>query len=74
MKYEPMSMAVVHDLSRHPRSMFVMVEHWGDWYVVCHRDTRVMYVVGRNSGTFTMLSNADGTPMLWERSLPLYLY
>lgn len=50
-------------------SMFILVEVTGGWEVVYHRDTKVMYVVsnGRyNQGTFTLLVNADGTPMLWE--------
>jgi hypothetical protein len=52
-------------------SMFVVVENaysYG-WKVVYHRDTKVMYTVsngGYNSGNFTLLVNADGTPMLWE--------
>lgn len=50
-------------------SMFVRVEYSTDWQVVYHRETRVMYAVSngyRNSGNFTLLVNADGTPMLWE--------
>lgn len=37
--------------------------------VVYCRDTRVMYVVShgsKNNGNFTLLVNADGTPMLYE--------
>ena len=33
--------------------------------VVYHRDTKVMYTVSHN-GTFTLLVNPDGTPMLYE--------
>lgn len=50
-------------------SMFVTVERAGSWLVVYHRDTKVMYTVSfapYNCGTFTLLVNADGTPMLWE--------
>lgn len=51
-------------------SMFVIVEDVGDnWRVVYHKDTRVMYVVsagGYNRGTFTVMVNPDGTPMIWE--------
>ena len=50
-------------------SMFVEVEESFNWWIVYHRDTKVMYAVSRgsyNCGTFTMLVNADGTPMLWE--------
>lgn len=53
------------------QSMFVLVE--GDatslWWVVYNKDTKVMYTISRgsyNSGNFTLLVNADGTPMLWE--------
>lgn len=42
-----------------------------DYYceIVYHKDTKVMYVVsmaGNNAGTYTVLVNADGTPMIWE--------
>ena len=48
---------------------FVLVD--ADYYcwVVYHKDTKVMYAVSRaanNCGTFTLLVNADGTPMIWE--------
>ena len=38
--------------------------------VVYQKDTKVMYVVSRgtyNQGTFTMLVNPDGSPMLYEK-------
>lgn len=50
-------------------SMFVLVEETGSWRVVYHKETKVMYAVsasGYNYGTFTLLVNADGSPMLWE--------
>lgn len=50
-------------------SMFVLVEETGSWRVVYHRETKVMYAVSANSynfGNFTLLVNADGSPMLWE--------
>ncbi|MBE6924800.1 MAG: hypothetical protein E7466_06155 [Ruminococcaceae bacterium] len=50
-------------------SMFVEVESAMNWYVVYHRDTKVMYAVSDgsyNHGTFTMLVDADGKPLLWE--------
>ena len=50
-------------------SMFIQVESTNTWRVVYHRNTKVMYVVSDGSynyGTFTLLVNADGTPMLWE--------
>ena len=50
-------------------SMFIQVERTYEWRVVYHRDTKVMYAVSDsdcNHGTFTLLVDADGTPMLWE--------
>ena len=50
-------------------SMFVEVEEAYSWWVVYHRETKVMYAISRggyNCGTFTVMLNADGTPMLWE--------
>jgi hypothetical protein len=49
--------------------MFVTVEEGYCWYVVYHKETKVMYVVsdgGYNRGNFSLLVNPDGTPMLWE--------
>lgn len=51
------------------KSMFIVIETTGIWGVVYHRDTKVMYAVSYdmyNSGTFTLLVNADGSPMIWE--------
>jgi hypothetical protein len=50
-------------------SMFVTVETTTFWDVVYHKDTKVMYVVSTDSynhGTFMLLVNADGTPMIYE--------
>jgi hypothetical protein len=50
-------------------SEFVLVEHTSTWKVVYHKKTKVMYAVSDgtyNRGTFTLLVNADGTPMIWE--------
>ena len=49
-------------------SMFVEVEDSGYWWVVYHKDTKVMYTIshGNSCGTFTLLVNPDGTPMIWE--------
>lgn len=50
-------------------SMFVMVEDNYNWDVVYHKDTKVMYVISRgsyNQGTFTVMLDADGKPLLWE--------
>ena len=50
-------------------SMFVEVEQAMNWKVVYHKETKVMYVVSDGSysrGAFTLLVNADGTPMLYK--------
>ena len=50
-------------------SEFTIVESTSMWKVVYHKKTKVMYVVSDgayNHGTFTLLVNADGTPMIWE--------
>ena len=50
-------------------SMFVEVENTMYWKIVYHKETKVMYAVSYgsyNGGTFTLLVDADGKPMLWE--------
>ena len=50
-------------------SMFVEVEQTTSWKIVYHKDTKVMYAISNgsyNRGTFTLLVNADGTPMIYE--------
>lgn len=53
-------------------SMFVEVERTFNWTVVYHKDTKVMYAVSyvgegvKGNGSFTLLVNADGTPMTWK--------
>lgn len=52
-------------------SEFTIVESTSMWKVVYHKKTKVMYVVSDgtyNHGTFTLLVNADGTPMIWEEN------
>lgn len=51
------------------QSMFIEVEYAYPWKVVYHKTTRVMYAVSYgsyNSGTFTLLVNPDGSPMIFE--------
>lgn len=51
-------------------SMFVEVESTTYWKVVYHKETRVMYTVNYgnyNCGTFTLLVDADGNPMIWDK-------
>lgn len=55
--------------SRDGESMFVKVEQTDTWCVVYNKYTRVMYAVSEgpyNRGSFVLLVNDDGTPMLWE--------
>lgn len=53
-------------------SMFVYIQEadgYNNYDVVYHKDTKVMYVISHGSyniGTFTLLVNPDGTPMLYE--------
>ena len=50
-------------------SMFIKLEETYEWRVVYHKDTKVMYAVSigqYNNGNFTLLVNADGTPMGYE--------
>lgn len=49
-------------------SMFVRIERGLSWQIVYHKDTKVMYAVSDDSynrGTFTLLVNPDGSPMIW---------
>lgn len=49
--------------------MFISIAYEGSYEVVYHRDSKVMYVVSNgsyNRGTFTLLVNPDGSPMLYE--------
>jgi hypothetical protein len=51
--------------------MFVTIESGWDYRVVYHKDTKVMYAVSdgsSNIGTFTLLVNPDGSPMLYKES------
>ena len=50
-------------------SRFVTVETTTIWKVVVDKDTHVMYAVscgGNNCGTFTLLVDADGKPLIYE--------
>ena len=60
--------STVEEAQESETSMFVRVENAGCWEVVYHRETKVMYAVscgGYNAGNFTVLVNADGSPMIW---------
>lgn len=50
-------------------SSFVIVEDGNSYYIVYHKDTKVMYslsAAGYNCGSLCLLVNPDGTPMIWE--------
>lgn len=49
--------------------MFIPVSIKKSYSIVYHRETKVMYVMSTdayNFGTFTLLVNEDGTPMVWK--------
>ena len=49
---------------------FIKVGSYPDFYVVYDSDTGVMYAVSAamyNRGTFTLLVDADGKPLLYDR-------
>jgi len=49
-------------------SMFIQVEDTPSFKVVYHRETKVMYAISKGSyhyGDFTLLVNADGSPMIY---------
>ena len=50
-------------------SMFVEIERAGNWIVVYHRETKVMYAVSNdryNYGSFTLLVDENGNPLLYK--------
>lgn len=50
-------------------SSFVLVEKYPYFQVIAVRETGVMYIMSDglyNRGTFTLLVDADGKPMIWE--------
>lgn len=49
-------------------SRFVTVEQTMQWRIVYDKETGVMYAVGvgYNSGTFTLLVDAEGNPLIYE--------
>lgn len=51
-------------------SRFVRVEYTSVWDIVADRETGVMYAVSRgmyNQGAFTLLVDADGKPLIWDK-------
>ena len=51
------------------KSMFIQIEDGINYKVVYHKETKVMYTISDgyyNTGTFTVMLDADGKPLLWE--------
>ena len=46
--------------------LFERMEEYDDCIVYRHSDTNVLYVFLKGSGEFSVLFNADGTPMVWR--------
>ena len=49
---------------------FVTIENALSYLIVADRETGVMYAVsdgGYNRGTFTLLVDKDGNPLIWDR-------
>lgn len=52
-------------------SMFVLIEggSTNNYLIVYHKETKVMYAISNgtyNGGSFTVMVNPDGSPMLWK--------
>lgn len=50
-------------------SSFLMVEDGVNYDIVYHKETKVMYIVSGgqyNRGNFTVMVNADGTPVIYK--------
>ena len=50
-------------------SMFVVLEVGVTYKIVYHQETKVMYAIsngGYNAGTFTVMLDADGKPLLYR--------
>lgn len=69
---EEMRTEQVENANRDMKSpSFVCIESSTYFYIVYHKETKVMYVVSDgtyNKGTFTPLYNADGTLQIYEES------
>ena len=63
-------MDTIADYGTNKSSMFIIVETGPYWHVVYNKYTKVMYTVSdsnyKGSGVFTVLVNADGSPMLYN--------
>lgn len=55
--------------TKNSNSMFAIAESTPLYDVLYHKDTKVMYVVSKgyyNQGTFTIMLDAEGMPLLYE--------
>jgi hypothetical protein len=68
-------METVQETQQQPTSdtsMFVLIESGRSdvgYRIVYHKETKVMYAISAgyyNTGTFTVMLDADGKPLLWE--------
>ena len=61
--------AKVENAEAKETSRFVQVEIATSWRIVADNETRVMYAVScgvYNNGTFTLLVDADGNPLIYK--------
>lgn len=68
-KVEPANAVSAIDTREDYNNVFEQVGYGGDYIIVYHKQTKVMYVVSteyRNRGNFTVLVNSDGTPMIYK--------
>ena len=59
------------EASKSEYSMFIKLEGTTYYDIVYHKTTRVMYAISRglyNQGTFTVLLDVDGSPMVYENN------
>ena len=53
-------------------SRFVSIEYTSNWQIIADKETGVMYAVSLgyyNCGTFTLLVDADGKPLIYKGEL-----
>ena len=63
--------SVEDTLPKASSSMFVIVEQnslWSRYYVVYHKETKVMYAVSCDT-VFTVMVDAEGKPLLYSEDL-----
>ena len=61
--------ATVDKETQSETSRFIELERTPAWLIVADKETSVMYSVsngGYNAGTFTLLVDENGKPLIWE--------